>query len=171
MQTEQRLEVQMNQLANPQNERLTGTLPSQSVTNPRNSQQAHLSEDQPLNQCNVVHILRSGKKVNNQVSTPSNFIQHNHTQASTSSSPNPSKSDESKKDKSTSQVHKPIVPFPNKLKNNKQNPHMDKIIEIFNQVKINVPLFDAIQQVPSYTKFLKGMCTKKRKTNVPRKSS
>ena len=46
---------------------------------------------------------------------------------------------------------------------------MDKIIEIFNQVKINVPLLDAIQQVPSYAKFLKDMCTKKRKTNVPKK--
>ena len=46
---------------------------------------------------------------------------------------------------------------------------MDKIIEIFKQVKTNVPLFDAIQQVPSYAKFLKDMCTKKRKTNVPKK--
>ena len=36
-------------------------------------------------------------------------------------------------------------------------------------MKINVPLLDAIQQVPSYTKFLKDMCTKKRKTNVPNK--
>jgi len=70
---------------------------------------------------------------------------------------------------STSQVHKPIVPFPNRLKNNKQNPHMDKIIEIFNQVKINLPLVDAIQQVPSYAKFLKDMSTKKRKANVLKK--
>jgi len=46
---------------------------------------------------------------------------------------------------------------------------MDKIIEIFNQVKINMPLLDAIQQVPSYAKFLKDMCTKKRKTNIPKK--
>jgi len=46
---------------------------------------------------------------------------------------------------------------------------MDKIIEIFNQVKINVPLLDAIEQVPSYAKFLKDMCTKKRKTNIPKK--
>jgi len=46
---------------------------------------------------------------------------------------------------------------------------MDKIIEIFNQVKINVPLLDAIQQISSYIKFLKDMCTKKRKTNVPKK--
>ena len=46
---------------------------------------------------------------------------------------------------------------------------MKKIIEIFNQVKINVSLLDAIQQVPSYEKFLKDICTKKRKTNVPKK--
>ena len=112
--------------------------------------------------------MRSGKKVD-KVSTPSNFTQHNHTQVSTSSSLNPSKSDESETDKSTSQVYKPIVPFPNRLKNNKKNLHMDKIIEIFNQVKINVSLLDVIQQVPSYAKFLKDMCTKKRKTNVPKK--
>jgi len=30
-------------------------------------------------------------------------------------------------------------------------------------------LLDAIQQVPAYAKFLKDMCTKKRKTNVPKK--
>ena len=66
-------------------------------------------------------------------------------------------------------MHKPIVTFPNRLNNNKQNPLMHEIIEIFNQVKINVPLLDAIQQVSSYAKFLKDMCTKKRKTNVPMK--
>ena len=32
----------MSQLATPQNERQKGTLPSQPITNPRNSQQAHL---------------------------------------------------------------------------------------------------------------------------------
>ena len=97
-----RLEVQTSQLANSQNERLKGTLPSQPVTNPRNSYQAHLAEDKPLNQCNIIHILRSEKKVNKQVPTPSIPIQHNHTQAFTLFSPNLSKSDESEKNKSTS---------------------------------------------------------------------
>ena len=119
IQTIQRLEGQMSQLANPQNERQKGTLPSQPIMNLRNSQQAHLAEDQSLNQCNAVHTLRSGKKFDNQVSKPPNPSQHNHTPTSTSSSPNPSKSDESEIDKSTSQVYKPIVPFSNRLKNNK----------------------------------------------------
>ena len=55
MQTIQKLEVQMSQLATPQNERQKDTLPSQPITNLRNSQQAHLAEDHSLNQCNVVH--------------------------------------------------------------------------------------------------------------------
>ena len=46
---------------------------------------------------------------------------------------------------------------------------MKKILEMFNQVKLNVLLLNAIQQVPDYAKFLKDMCTKKRKTNVPKK--
>jgi len=40
---------------------------------------------------------------------------------------------------------------------------------VFNQVRLNIPLLDAIQQVPSYAKFLKDMCTKKKKINVPKK--
>ena len=71
-------------------------------------------------------------------------IQHNDTQASTSSSSTPSKSDESEKDKAVDQVHKPIFLFSNRLKKNKQNAHMVKILEMFNQVKINVSLLDVI---------------------------
>ena len=56
MQTIKRLEVQMSQLATPQNERQKGTLPSQLITNPRNSQQAHLVEDQSLNPVSYTHL-------------------------------------------------------------------------------------------------------------------
>jgi len=55
------------------------------------------------------------------------------------------------------------------MNNNIQAAQMEKILEMFNQVKINVTLLDAIQQVPLYAKFLKDMCTKKRKTNMPKK--
>ena len=61
-----------------------------------------------------------------------------------------------------------IVPFRNRLANQKTNAQMEKIREMFNQVQINVPLLDAIQQVPSYAKFLKDMCTKKRKNKCPK---
>ena len=93
--------------------------------------------------------------------------QNDPNDPSSSSQPSTSKSND--KNKTDKQTYKPNVPFPNRLSNNKTNTQMEKIREMFNQVQINVPLLDAIQQVPSYAKFLKDMCTKKRKTNVPKK--
>lgn len=45
-----------------------------------------------------------------------------------------------------------------------------EILEIFKQIKINIPLFDVIKKVSSYAKFLKDMCTIKRKHNVQKKA-
>ena len=70
-----RLEVQMSQLAGSLSEKSKGTLPSQLVANPRNSSQAHLAQEDHMNQCNLIHTLRSGKQVDNQVSTLSSSKQ------------------------------------------------------------------------------------------------
>jgi hypothetical protein len=45
------------------------------------------------------------------------------------------------------------------------------MMEVFKQVKISIPLLDDIQQVPAYAKFLKDLCTQKRKSinNIPKK--
>ena len=41
-----------------------------------------------------------------------------------------------------------------------------EIYELFKQVKLNIPFLDAIKQIPSYAKFLKDLCTVKRKLGV-----
>ncbi|KAD7477782.1 hypothetical protein E3N88_00918 [Mikania micrantha] len=41
--------------------------------------------------------------------------------------------------------------------------------EVFKQVKINLPLLDAIKQVPAYAKYLKELCTQKRQPKLPKK--
>ncbi|CAN6456008.1 unnamed protein product [Victoria cruziana] len=41
---------------------------------------------------------------------------------------------------------------------------MRDMLEIFRSVHINLPLLDAIQQVPAYARFLKELCTRKRKS-------
>jgi len=46
---------------------------------------------------------------------------------------------------------------------------MEKILEIFKQVKVNILLLEAVEQVPSYVKFLKDLCTKKRAHQTPKK--
>jgi len=128
-------------------------------------------------QCNTVHILRSEKQVDNQVSShpvsnklvSSSLVIIPQTQNDPSSSSQLSTSKSNDKNKTDEQPYKPIVPIPNRLANNKTNAQMEKIREMFNQVQINVPLLVTIQQVPSYAIFLKDICTKKRKSNVPKK--
>ena len=58
----------------------------------------------------------------------------------------------------------------NRLRNKKNQPHVDKIRETFSQVKINILLLNAIQQMPPYAKFLKEWCTTKQTTNIWKKA-
>jgi hypothetical protein len=44
------------------------------------------------------------------------------------------------------------------------------ILEVLKQIKINIILLDAIKQIPSYAKFLKDLCTVKRKLYVKTKA-
>ncbi|XP_076951536.1 uncharacterized protein LOC143624928 [Bidens hawaiensis] len=41
--------------------------------------------------------------------------------------------------------------------------------EVFKQVKVNLPLLEAIKQVPANAKFLKVLCTQKRQQKVPKR--
>jgi hypothetical protein len=64
----------------------------------------------------------------------------------------------------------PKAPYPERLRALKKNAQFVEILEVFKQVQINILFLDAIQQVPSYAKFLKDLVTIKRKTNVPKKA-
>ena len=44
------------------------------------------------------------------------------------------------------------------------------MLEVLRQVKVNIPLLDMIKQVPTYSKFLKDLCTVKRGLNVDKKA-
>ncbi|XP_004289461.1 PREDICTED: uncharacterized protein LOC101311229 [Fragaria vesca subsp. vesca] len=67
-------------------------------------------------------------------------------------------------DKSTPKnMYVPPIPYPQHLKKKKNDKHMMDILEMFKKVHINIPLLDAISQIPTYAKFLKELCTNKRK--------
>ena len=78
-------------------------------------QMSQLNIEQPctgyINECNVVHTLRSGKKVDNQVNQPKSPVQIDPTPASTSAILSQSAPQKSDKDTTTDQVHKPTTPF------------------------------------------------------------
>jgi hypothetical protein len=64
----------------------------------------------------------------------------------------------------------PALPFPHAMTKQRKVKHNSEIFETFKQVRINIPLLDAIKQVPSNAKFLKDLCTVKRKLNVKKKA-
>ena len=56
------------------------------------------------------------------------------------------------------------LPFPPRAISNKKMEEAEKeILETFRKVEVNIPLLDAIKQIPRYAKFLKELCTNKRK--------
>ncbi|XP_023728945.1 uncharacterized protein LOC111876632 [Lactuca sativa] len=73
--------------------------------------------------------------------------------------------------KSTSKSKKPIetevkvtpAPFPSRLASTKREMEDDEIMAMFRKVEINIPLLDVITQIPRYAKFLKELCTSKKK--------
>ena len=59
----------------------------------------------------------------------------------------------------------PPPPYPNRLKpKTKKMEELDKeILNTFKKVEINIPLLDAVRQIPKYAKFLKELCIHKRR--------
>ncbi|XP_074323870.1 uncharacterized protein LOC141660784 [Apium graveolens] len=179
-----KLEVQVSQLANTISEREKNHFPSQPEVNPKFYQNQKSHEN-----VNSVISLRSGNQFNNHAgvnthqedkltSEPNPLLlnpclpQSSNPETSESNESSPSKEPPSKphSDVFREKVFKPKAPFPQRLISNKQSAQLDKILEVFKQVKINIPLLDIIQEVPSYAKCLKDLCTHKRTTHFPKKA-
>ncbi|XP_062113996.1 uncharacterized protein LOC133825008 [Humulus lupulus] len=67
------------------------------------------------------------------------------------------------KPKLTIPTYATTPPFPSHLRKTKKDEAEQEILETFRKVKVNITLLDAIKQVPRYAKFLKELCTNKRK--------
>ena len=61
-------------------------------------------------------------------------------------------------------------PFPQALKTKKNTINHVEILEVLRQMKVNIPFLDMVKQIPTYAKFLKELCTLKRRLNVDKKA-
>ncbi|XP_024963155.1 uncharacterized protein LOC112503329, partial [Cynara cardunculus var. scolymus] len=55
------------------------------------------------------------------------------------------------------------LPFPGRMKAKNVDVQFKKFLDIFKQLHINIPLVEALEEMPSYVKFLKDILNKKRK--------
>ncbi|KAK8528248.1 hypothetical protein V6N12_074782 [Hibiscus sabdariffa] len=160
------LETQVGQISQILSSRPIGRFPSDT----------EVSKDATHEQCKAI-TTRSGKilKSNQRetVANPSPAMDtpaeaDNTAQASEDHSNPHTTMGESSAESSHAQSDKPEEirpppPFPQRLKKQKQDYQFKKFLDILKQVHINLPLVEALQQMPNYAKFLKDMVTRKKR--------
>ena len=72
--------------------------------------------------------------------------------------------------KQTAVKNSTLPPSPEALKAKKKAINQAEMLEVLRQVKVNIPLLDMVKQVPTYSKFLKDLCTVKRGLNVDKRA-
>ncbi|GAV60813.1 hypothetical protein CFOL_v3_04341, partial [Cephalotus follicularis] len=179
------------QLADMMRKREESHLPSQVVRNLRNQ----TGQCSYVEQAQAIATLRSGRVIEGTQETISNpnSIHEKSPEESVSSKSGEKetvgqsemevtkastfKENEQKGKEKDITFATPKAPFPECLRSpslvppfGKKLARMDEMMELFKQVQINIPLLDAIRQVPAYAKFLKDLCTTKRKleTHIPK---
>ncbi|KAL4313421.1 hypothetical protein GQ457_01G026120 [Hibiscus cannabinus] len=131
------LETQVGQIAQALQVRPQGNLPSNTEVTKSNEKE----------HCSAL-TLRSdkGKKLDNEK------IEEQHVYATSAAAPKPARDEV-----------RPPPPFPQRLKKHKEDLQFQKFVSMLDQFHINISFLEAIEQVPSYAKFLKDIVTKKRR--------
>jgi hypothetical protein len=140
-----------------------GKFPSQQQQNPKGQYNANASSSgsQHMDQVKSVITLRSGKVIEKLILEPCEKDDELISEGKEGVE------SEHCKEKTDSPL---ALPFPHAITKQRKVNHNSEIFETFKQVRINIPLLDAIKQVFSYTKFLKDLCIVKIKLNVKKKA-
>ena len=146
----------MGQMANLLTERQPGSLPSNSEVNPRRDGNEHVK----------AVTLRSGKELEAQEKSP--VIEEVENEKVIQPSQNDDADREQPQEKHsegnpTESRNNPPIPYRQRLKKHKLDKQFTKFMEVFKKLHINIPFADALEQMPSYVKFMKDIVSKKRR--------
>ncbi|KAM2731985.1 hypothetical protein FF1_034599 [Malus domestica] len=168
------LKKQMGQMAEFLGQfRENGKLPSTTVVNPNGG----------FKTANAI-MLRSGKEVGADPTPPKSGPKEDETLKSEEETPspltakvapplpqapmapkpsNPSTLGKMSLSLVNSNIIPPNVPFPSRFLQFKNEEEEKDVLETFRKVQVNIPLLDAIKQIPKYAKCLKKLCTTKKR--------
>ncbi|KAM6559271.1 hypothetical protein CsatA_028510 [Cannabis sativa] len=134
--------------------------PSKKVAAQENSPST--SEVKGQEQCKAIS-LRSGKSYDG----PSQAKPENEEDEHPAPTTTKKKTTDSLQQKETpppiSIDHHIKIPYPQRLQKNKIDKQFSKFLEIFKKLHINIPFIEALEQMPTYLKFMKDILSKKRK--------
>ncbi|KAM1241312.1 hypothetical protein ACFX2J_046523 [Malus domestica] len=169
------LEKQMGQIADVVGQiRDQGRLPSSTIPNPKGGFESAKAI-----------LLRSGKEIGAGSSSKTGHKEDEKLQFEEEACPptakvdtpmpqapmDPNLSNSSNKGKNVSNsVSTNVVPsnapFPSRFVQTKKEEAEKDILETLKKVQVNIPLLDAIKQVPRYAKFLKELCTTRKRIST-----
>nr|XP_016450270.1 PREDICTED: uncharacterized protein LOC107775104 [Nicotiana tabacum] len=166
--------MQMRDLSREHNPKLNGTLPSDTIANPKGNGSG------PTSHCMAI-TTRSGKvlqggnekivgvddleqEVEAQVEVPIvieveklpkgvKVQEENHEKVKMKEAP-----------KDLAQIPRPSPLFPQRLSRKVDDSKFEKFYDILKQLSVNIPFVEAFQEMPGFAKYLKDLITKKRTT-------
>ncbi|XP_071917964.1 uncharacterized protein [Coffea arabica] len=146
----QSLQNQMNQMAitiNRLESQVQGKLPSQPEANPKNVSAMTLRSGKEVQGPEpVIPKDKDEERIEKELEEEGT----DNKNAKVTSNPIP-----------TTKTNPP--PFPSRLEKPKKQDKEKEVLEIFRKVEINIPLLDAIKQVPRYAKFLRDLCANRKR--------
>ncbi|XP_073153684.1 uncharacterized protein [Henckelia pumila] len=152
----QNLNTQVGQLATAINKleaQPSGSLPSQTIPNPKENANAFTLRNEKELQIKEKVVKHSSKGEHDE---EVNMEDKERTQG-----------DMQKEERLAPEVPtKPVPHFPLVLKESRKDEGIKKLYDTFRRCEVNIPLLDSIKQVPRYAKFLKELCTAKRKQTL-----
>ncbi|KAK4737404.1 hypothetical protein R3W88_001101 [Solanum pinnatisectum] len=147
-----KLEQQMNQLSTTVNPRQLGTLPSNTIRNPKND--GHI----------IAITTQGGKQtIDPPMSSEVEIVveKDDYEIEVTGESKNATKK-EAKITQKVVIMPRPPPPFPQRLVKKNEEGKYHRFITMLKQLSINVPLIEALEQMTGYAKLMKNLVTKKR---------
>ncbi|RVW94091.1 hypothetical protein CK203_038169 [Vitis vinifera] len=179
------LQYSISRLTNLNTVQEEGRFPSQRHQNPKGVHEVESleGESSQMKDVKALITLRSGKKIENPTPKP-HVEKEEETKKREEMEDKKRKISEKKEDYDSTMNAIPekelqkeeklkkstSPPFPQALHGKKEIRNASEILEVLRQVKVNIPLLDMINQVPTYAKFLKDLCTIKRGLTVNKKA-
>ena len=150
----------MGQMANLLTERQPGSLPSNSEMNPRREGNEYVK----------AVMLRSGKELAMREQSPvkeeveiEKVIQLGQNDNIDREQPQEKQSVGNTTEAKDNPQPIASIPYPQRLKKHKLDKQFTKFMEVFKKLHINILFADALEQMPSYVKFMKDILSQKRR--------
>ncbi|KAK2396375.1 hypothetical protein QL285_058032 [Trifolium repens] len=156
------LEIQVGQIAQQLSQRAPGSLPSDIVLNPRDRGNVNfvVTRSQKVNESQSSKVKKGGSESSPTLIEVDVEVRSIEKENDVEVLENKEEPIVQKKES----LQKPEIklPFPQRLKKEKDEKNFGKFLEVFKKLQINIPFAEALEQMPTYAKFMKDIISRKR---------